>query len=304
MILPRRTLGATGLLVIALLAYLGRDPLRPGLLFLAGRSPHCPLQQAVRTTANERALTDAKDRLLAGSHLVKNDAAGFELWETPQGQFWIPAGNERFLAFNLAEQERDIYALPGVAVRPGDIVLDCGAGVGVFARRALAAGAEQVIAIEPAPDHIECLGRNLEKEIEAGRVILYPKGVWDAEENLPLYADPDNPASASFVRRQPGWREVGHLPLTTIDHLVRDLKFRRVDFIKMDIEGAEPRALRGGQRTLARYRPRLAISAYHMPDHATTIPRTAFAAQPSYRMRCGRCAEVAGWIRPDVLFFY
>ena len=39
------------------------------------------------------------------------------------------------------------------------------------------------------------------------------------------------------------------------------------NLIKMDIEGAEPEALRGAQTLVAENRPRLAISIYHGPEH-------------------------------------
>jgi hypothetical protein len=42
--------------------------------------------------------------------------------------------------------------------------------------------------------------------------------------------------------------------------------------IKMDIEGFEPKALRGAATTLRQYRPALAISVYHEPDHLWEIP--------------------------------
>ena len=61
-------------------------------------------------------------------------------------------------------------------VRPGDVVLDCGANIGVFVRESLDAGAKTVVAIEPAPENIECLRRNFKDEIAAGRVIVYPEG--------------------------------------------------------------------------------------------------------------------------------
>jgi hypothetical protein len=44
-------------------------------------------------------------------------------------------------------------------------------------------------------------------------------------------------------------------PLTTIDKLTAELKLERVDFIKMDIEGAEQRALMGAQQTLEKSPP-------------------------------------------------
>jgi FkbM family methyltransferase len=42
--------------------------------------------------------------------------------------------------------------------------------------------------------------------------------------------------------------------------------------IKMDIEGSEPAALRGAERTIRRHRPALAISLYHLPEHIWEIP--------------------------------
>jgi len=42
--------------------------------------------------------------------------------------------------------------------------------------------------------------------------------------------------------------------------------------IKMDIEGAEPAALRGAERSIRRHRPALAISLYHLPEHLWEIP--------------------------------
>lgn len=41
--------------------------------------------------------------------------------------------------------------------------------------------------------------------------------------------------------------------------------------IKMDVEGSEPAALRGAEKTLRKYRPELAISVYHEPDHLWEI---------------------------------
>ena len=273
-------------------------------MVLAGRSPHCPLAQAVKSAENRRELTEIKDRILAASRLVEEDAGGFRLWETPKGRYWIPKGSHYILPFNLAEQERAIYSQGEISVREGDVVLDCGANVGVYTRQALDAGAKLVVAIEPAPNNIECLRRNFAAEIAGGRVILYPKGVWDKDDSLTLHVDPDNSAAASFFWHEEGWTSVLEVPLTTIDKLVRELSLERVDFIKMDIEGAETRAITGGRETLARHRPRLAISAYHAPDHPVTIPAAVRSAWPGYRMQCGVCSEAEGRLRPDILFFH
>jgi len=100
------------------------------------------------------------------------------------------------LIYDLAEQKRNIY---GNRIRPGDVVLDAGANIGVFTRKALWAGASKVVAIEPAPENLECLQRNFAAEIADGRVVLYPKGVWDKDDVLKLRVDPTDSARDTFV---------------------------------------------------------------------------------------------------------
>ena len=51
--------------------------------------------------------------------------------------------------------------------------------------------------------------------------------------------------------------------IVTLDDYVRDKKIPRVDFIKMDVEGAELEVLKGAALTILRFKPILALSAYH-----------------------------------------
>jgi FkbM family methyltransferase len=298
------------LLIAAFLAFAGAafawyPPFRYFALVVAGRSPQCPMAQAVRVERHERELTTAKDRILAASKLVQHDENGFDLWDTPSGRYWIPAGDKEsyMLPFNLAEQAVRIYGTGAQGVHAGDVVFDCGANVGVFTRVALDAGASKIIAIEPAPENLECLRRNYKAEIAAGRVIVIPKGVWDKEDVLSLRIDPKNSAADSFVIQRATATSTIQVPLTTVDKLVTDLKLDKVDYIKMDIEGAEPNALTGAHDTIAKWKPRISISAYHRDDHPVRIPKIIFAARPDYQMECGPCAEANARIRPDILWF-
>lgn len=293
------------LIVFALLAsaYAYYAPFRLLALVVSGRSPVCPIGEALKADDNLNRQVDLKDKILNASRLVDQDRKGFHLWETPKGRFWVPEGSDYVLPFDLAEQERKIYGEGSDGPHSSDIVLDCGSNVGVTIRDALLAGAEKVIGIEPAPENLECLRRNFPSEITAGRVVIVPKGVWDKEDALTLKVDPRNSAADTFVLQREGTVDVEKVPLTTIDHLVSALNLPRVDYIKMDIEGAEPRALEGGQETLKKWKPRISVAAYHSPDHPKVIPEIIRKARRDYRMGCGSCSEAGNGIRPDVLYF-
>ena len=234
------------LLIGAALALIAAGIYVPAFRFFAlkavGRAPDCPWANAIAVADNQRDQARYHNQFVRGSKVIETDPAGYELMDTPRGRWWIPTGNEFVLPFNLAEQEREVYGTGDRAVHAGDTVLDCGGNVGTFTRTALRHGAKLVVAFEPAPENIEVYRRNFKDEIAAGKVILVPKGVWDKEDVLMLKRDPHNNAADSFVLLSDGSHAVA-APLTTIDHAVAELQLDRVDYMKLDIEGAEVRAL-------------------------------------------------------------
>ena len=58
----------------------------------------------------------------------------------------------------------------------------------------------------------------------------------------------------------------------------------RPNLIKMDVEGAELLGLMGAQRIMSDFRPRLAISVYHLPDHLWEIPLFIAALGLDYQL--------------------
>lgn len=276
---------------------------------ISGQSPHCSLPLAWATPSQAKQQVIAKDTFIDHLKLGARDQ-GYERWDLSDGaglaprQFWIPAGNRWILPFNLAEQLRDIYHTSGEwGIRQGDVVLDCGAHVGAFTHQALARGAAKVIAIEPSPRNVECLRRNFAREIAEGRVVVFPKGVWNREDLLVLHQMEENSAADTVVMEQPGARAGDSVPLTRIDTLVQELNLSRVDYIKMDIEGAEVPALNGAVETLRRWKPRLALAAYHKADDPVTLPASVHRAVPEYNARCASCILDEAGLRPEVLLF-
>ena len=67
--------------------------------------------------------------------------------------------------------------------------------------------------------------------------------------------------------------------------LDQDLHGVAVGCIKMDIEGAEPYALRGASRLIQRHKPSLAICTYHSLEHLWELPLFIHGLVPEYTIR-------------------
>lgn len=265
------------------------------------RSPYCSRWQAIQDFRIQLRQDADAEEIARASHLVRRES-GLALWATPQGEYWIPASDDKVLPILLAQEKRNIYGGTEWGVRAEDTVLDCGAYVGTWARQALDRGAKLVVEIEPTPESVQCIRRNLVKEIASGRAVVVAKGVWDSEGVLGLLENPHNTAGNSLLENQNSGLAVS-IPVTTVDKLVSELRLSRVDFIKADIKGATERLLRGGRGVIARDRPRLAFSTEELGDDAGGIAALAKKILPGYEMKCGPCLSDGKEFYTDVLFF-
>jgi FkbM family methyltransferase len=166
-----------------------------------------------------------------------------------------------------------------VAPDPGDRVIDAGACFGDTALAFAAAVGQsgRVLSFEIDPKNAAVARRNLERNPAlAERIRLRECAL--AQAQTPLYLHGSGPGA--FVAATPSAHA---LEVTTIDRLLELGELERVDFIKMDIEGAEASARAGAQQALRRFRPKLAISVYHHPEHLWSIARWLDAQRLGYR---------------------
>jgi FkbM family methyltransferase len=141
-------------------------------------------------------------------------------------------------------------------------------------------GARLVVALEPDPVNAACFARTFADEIADGRVQLVEAAAWHSSGTLEFEvggASQTGHVAGSHAAKTVTVRAV------TLDQVVEELKLARVDFIKMDIEGAERHALTGARRLLAAHKPRLAICIYHAPDDVEIVPRVIHEANGSYQ---------------------
>jgi FkbM family methyltransferase len=201
-------------------------------------------------------------------------------WETPLGRFWGTERDGRELDLLALEQAvGDIYEQGAVTIDAGDVVIDVGAHLGTFTRLALQRGARQVIAVEADPVNASCFGRTFAGEIGDGRVRLVEAAAWHSSGSLQF--EVGNSTQTGHVAGSGSARAVT-VRAATLDSLADELKLDTIDFIKMDIEGAERHALAGARRLLAVHKPKLAICIYHAPDDPQVVPRVVREANTQY----------------------
>ncbi len=235
--------------------------------------------------------------------VARDTRAGLELWETGLGRLWIPAPGSDVIRHLVWEQTaQKVYDHPAAHVRPGDIVIDCGAHIGGFTRVALREGAQLVVAIEPEKANLAALRKNFEPEIKAGKVKLVPDGVWDGAGTVPLHMSSSGDSHSAVIPQNT--RQEESIPVTTVDAVVTGLHLPRVDFIKMDIEGAEQKALQGARQTIRTHHPTLAVSSYHVKGDPAAISAIVWHARGDYLVASKDVVEIDGAQVPKVLFFY
>ncbi|MFO0969244.1 MAG: FkbM family methyltransferase [Gemmataceae bacterium] len=160
-----------------------------------------------------------------------------------------------------------------ILLKPGDNIVNAGIGSGwdIPFFRAFTRTRGRHVVVEPGP---------MPDKYRQAPFEPVEYGLWDKEETLSF-----NIIGAGMLEagKASGGGQVQTVKCLPLDRIARDLGLERIDLIKLDIEGAEPRALEGMKQTLQRCRPQIAIAIYHEPNHMWELPATLMSWLPNYR---------------------
>jgi FkbM family methyltransferase len=163
--------------------------------------------------------------------------------------------------------EMDEQAVMRAVVRPGDVVLDIGANIGLHTALLadLVGPTGHVHAFEPNGDLLHALG---ETARHAGNVTIHGVGLGERAEVRQFFIPEDlSMASlADWTEGRVGDVHVGTCRLESLDQLVAAGAVGVPRFIKCDVEGAETLAFRGGRETLDR--PDAAVVLYEANERS------------------------------------
>ena len=143
----------------------------------------------------------------------------------------------------------------------GNVVIDAGGYEGTFAIYAARAVGETGRVIVFEPDTENC--RKLEANIRLNgltNVIVVNKALWSEDKTL-KFNNKHTAGASFFFNASP---HVVEIPAVSIDNELERLGISKVDFIKMDIEGSEIRAIEGAKKMLMNNAVNLAVASYHI----------------------------------------
>ena len=171
----------------------------------------------------------------------------------------------------------------GVNINEGDFILDLGGCWGdtalYFADKVGKLG--KVYSFEFNAKNLSIFKRNLSLNPKLDKIIeIIELPLWSSSNNY-LYIYEEGPNSQ--ISLKPMKNASKTIKTITIDDFLRFNNIKKIDFIKMDIEGAELNALIGAKQVLIKYKPKLAISIYHNIEHFSKIPNFINSLDLNYK---------------------
>lgn len=174
-----------------------------------------------------------------------------------------------------------------VGLHGGEVILDCGAFNGDTARIFIEKTNNncEVYCFEPVVENYLELQAWIDRE-HLKNIHAIHSGVGASAYTDKVYSTESKTTKAAVGnnRFQSEAPVVNIIQVNSIDNMIQG---KKVDYIKMDIEGAEMEALMGAKKTIEKYAPQLLISGYHKITDMWEIPEFVLSINPNYKMFLG-----------------
>lgn len=200
--------------------------------------------------------------------------------------FTMQASDRMVQGFNHELNEifiYDIYQYKKVHIMKDDTILDCGANIGMFSVHAsqLVGPGGKVYAFEPGPEEVDSVKKNLQLN-NITNVDICAKGIWNEVTTKKFLIE--NSWANRITDKEINSENLITIKTIDIDSFIVENSIKKINFIKMDIEGAEYQALEGAREVLRTQKPKLALSLYHNTDDYIKLPKLINDINPDYRL--------------------
>jgi FkbM family methyltransferase len=195
-------------------------------------------------------------------------------------QYYLPQNYYSFYVYDWHYGLKDLPDIVKTNIKDKDF-LDIGAYIGDATLMLLQYHPRKIFAYEPVENNCNKLHKSLNKNnlTNEDKVVIVKKGLGDKSDTMNIKIEG---SCSSFLNTSNTDAETEKVEISTIDIECKD---RNVGLIKMDIEGFEYFALKGGLNTLKRDKPVLLISLYHTGRDFFEIPPMLKECVPEYNFR-------------------
>jgi len=163
------------------------------------------------------------------------------------------------------------------------IIIDAGSHSGEFAILVAFMGAKKVYAFEPVSNTAKILRANIALNRMENKIKVIEKALGNSDNFEKIFFDFTGDGGASIILKS-NRKNFETIEITKLDSFVKKEKIKKVDLIKMDIEGFEAQALTGAEKTIKRDKPILTFSAYHKPEDKRILPKTVKKLREDYKI--------------------
>ena len=207
-----------------------------------------------------------------------------------------------------APSNSHFYFSRPTVLRRGATVVDVGASEGAFAVECLVTyGAAHVWCFEPESSMIGALTTTAERNGLADKLHIVPAAATRTSRKIGIVENPSDPLAAycledvALRQTDSSPRNVREIDGIALDDWVDRTNVPRVDFLKIDSEGSDLSVLEGARALLVRWRPAIAVTTYHHPDHCNAMIEYLRSLNLGYRYRVRGVIEFDGLPRPVML---
>jgi FkbM family methyltransferase len=232
------------------------------------------------------------ESLASQADFIDLDTSVSKLYCHDLSKFNIPVKifmNTKGLYTTFFVEQYKLYLDSGqsIGAEINDVVFDLGGCYGdttlYFANQVGDKG--KVYAFEFIPGNIKVMNQNFELNPQLeDQIEIVARPVWQTSGQEVYYKEAGPMSKISFEEFD-GYD--GKTKTISIDDFVKANNISKVDFLKTDIEGAEPFAIKGALDTLRKFRPNLAISIYHSMDDFVNIVKQINELELGYQFHLG-----------------
>lgn len=221
---------------------------------------------------------------------ILRDGEQYELVDFSSPRLHNVAGFDDFpvLCPSLTEPFSSIQQYLDFAdLTPGDTVIDLGAysALTSIAFAKVVGPSGRVVALEPDPSNYKASQQNIAANRRVNRIdniTLVPAAISDRRGTLQLSSEGAMGSSfASIVGKHRG--RIVDVECLTFHSLIERENLSKVDFVKMDIEGAELVTVLGSKDFIEVYRPKFIIEPHHVGKVLTSTPIVEFLTSLGYK---------------------